>query len=124
MDNSWVVDNLQKAFSTWNDRMEELWGLLTQSPETFKDGAIWNAMVGINGTLQAIGYGLLVLFFAINLFAAQPASGFPATGICAAAAHSVCPGQNRNYLRPGISDKNFCDLQWNRRFRSGQYWRC
>ncbi len=68
MDNSWVVDNLQKAFSTWNDRMEELWGLLTQSPETFKDGAIWNAMVGINGTLQAIGYGLLVLFFAINLF--------------------------------------------------------
>ena len=68
MDNSWLVDNLQKAFSTWNDRMEELWGLLTQSPETFKDGAIWNAMVGINGTLQAIGYGLLVLFFAINLF--------------------------------------------------------
>lgn len=68
MDNSWVVDNLQKAFSTWNDRMEELWGLLTQSPETFKDGAIWNAMVGINGALQAIGYGLLVLFFAINLF--------------------------------------------------------
>ena len=68
MDNSWVVDNLQKAFSTWNDRMEELWGLPTQSPETFKDGAIWNAMVGINGTLQAIGYGLLVLFFAINLF--------------------------------------------------------
>ena len=68
MDNSWVVDNLQKAFSTWNDRMEEIWSLLTQSPETFKDGAIWNAMVGINGTLQAIGYGLLVLFFAINLF--------------------------------------------------------
>ena len=68
MDNSWVVDNLQKAFSTWNDRMEELWSLLTQSPETFKDGAIWNAMVGINGALQAIGYGLLVLFFAINLF--------------------------------------------------------
>lgn len=68
MDNSWVVDNLQRAFSTWNDRMEELWSLLTQSPETFKDGAIWNAMVGINGALQAIGYGLLVLFFAINLF--------------------------------------------------------
>lgn len=68
MDNSWVVDNLQSAFSTWNDRMEELWSLLTQSPETFKDGAIWNAMVGINGALQAIGYGLLVLFFAINLF--------------------------------------------------------
>ena len=68
MDNSWVVDNLQRAFSTWNDRMEEIWSLLTQSPETFKDGAIWNAMVGINGALQAIGYGLLVLFFAINLF--------------------------------------------------------
>lgn len=68
MDNNWVVDNLQNAFTTWNTKMEELWGLLTQSPETFKGGTIWNTIVTINGGMQAIGYGLLVLFFAISLF--------------------------------------------------------
>ena len=74
MDNSWVVDSLQSAFNTWNNRMEEVWSLLTQSPETFKGGTIWNTVVTINGALQAIGYGLLVLFFAINLF--KSASSF------------------------------------------------
>ena len=68
MDNNWVVDNLQNAFTTWNTKMEEMWGLLTQSPETFKDGTIWSTIVTINGGMQAIGYGLLVLFFAISLF--------------------------------------------------------
>ena len=68
MDNNWVVDNLQNAFTTWNTKMEELWGLLTQSPETFKGGTIWSTIVTINGGMQAIGYGLLVLFFAISLF--------------------------------------------------------
>ena len=68
MDNNWVVDNLQNAFTTWNTKMEEMWGLLTQSPETFKGGTIWSTIVTINGGMQAIGYGLLVLFFAISLF--------------------------------------------------------
>ena len=48
MDNNWVVDNLQNAFTTWNTKMEELWGLLTQSPETFKGGTIWSTIVTIN----------------------------------------------------------------------------
>ena len=68
MDNNWVVDNLQNAFTTWNTKMEEMWGLLTQSPETFKGGTICSTIVTINGGMQAIGYGLLVLFFAISLF--------------------------------------------------------
>ena len=68
MDNNWVVDNLQNAFITWNTKMEEMWSLLTESPETFKGGTIWNTIVTINGGMQAIGYGLLVLFFAISLF--------------------------------------------------------
>ena len=56
MDNNWVVDNLQNAFTTWNTKMEEMWGLLTQSPETFKGGTIWSTIVTINGGMQAIGY--------------------------------------------------------------------
>ena len=68
MDNNWIVDNLQHALTTWNDRLAEMWTLLTESPQTFKGGAIWSAVTTINGAMQAIGYGLLVLFFAISIF--------------------------------------------------------
>ena len=52
---------------TWSDKLAEIWTLLTQSPENFKGGAIWSVMTNINGGLTAIGYGLLVLFFAAGL---------------------------------------------------------
>lgn len=48
--------------------MTEMWSLLTESPQTFKGGTIWQTIVTINGGMQAIGYGLLVLFFAIGIF--------------------------------------------------------
>ena len=60
---NWIIDNLNVALETWNSKLGEIWQLLTQSPETFKGGAIWNVVVQINGALQAIGYALLVLFF-------------------------------------------------------------
>ena len=41
--------------------------LLTQGPESFKGGAIWTVMTDINDALKAIGYGLLVLFFAAGV---------------------------------------------------------
>ena len=68
MSDNWIVANLENAFSTWNDKMTEIWQLLTISPQNFKGGAIWNVISGINGGLQAIGYGLLVLFFAMSVF--------------------------------------------------------
>lgn len=61
MDNNWIVENLTNAFTTWNSKMAELWSLLTESPQTFKGGTIWQTIVTINGGMQAIGYGLLVL---------------------------------------------------------------
>ena len=68
MSDNWIVANLENAFSTWNDKMTEIWQLLTTSPQNFKGGAIWNVISGINGVLQAIGLGLLVLFFAMSIF--------------------------------------------------------
>ena len=68
MDENWIVGNLENAFATWNSKLSEMWSLLTQSPQAFKGGTIWNTIVSINGGLQAIAYGLLVLFFAVNLF--------------------------------------------------------
>ena len=67
MGDSWIVSNLNAALNTWNDKLGEIWQLLIQSPQTFKDGQVWAVMVGIHGALQAIGYGLLVLFFAAGV---------------------------------------------------------
>jgi len=64
---SWIVSNLNAALSTWNDKLAEIWSLLTESPQTFKGGQVWGVMTGIHGALQAIGYGLLVLFFAVGV---------------------------------------------------------
>lgn len=67
MSDNWVVQNLQNALDTWNTKFSEIWTLLTQSPESFKGGAIWNVILNIHGALQAIGYALLVLFFVIGV---------------------------------------------------------
>lgn len=63
MSDNWVVQNLQNSLSTWNEKLAEVWQLLTQSPENFKDGKIWDVILNINGAVQAIGLALLVLFF-------------------------------------------------------------
>ena len=62
---NWVVQNLVNALETWNSKLAEIWQIITQSPETFKGGDIWNVIVTINGALQAIGYALLVLFLSL-----------------------------------------------------------
>ena len=67
MSDNWVIQNLQNALSTWNEKFAEIWTLLTQSPESFKGGAIWQIVLNIHGTLQAIGYALLVLFFVVGV---------------------------------------------------------
>lgn len=64
---SWVTDNLENALETWNSKLAEIWQLITQSPEQFKGGTIWNVIVDIHGAVQAIGLGLLVLFFVIGV---------------------------------------------------------
>lgn len=67
MSGNWVVQNLQNALETWNSKLSEIWTLITQSPETFKGGTIWNVIVNIHGALQAIGLALLVLFFVVGV---------------------------------------------------------
>lgn len=64
---SWVVGNLQNALNTWNGKLNEIWTLVTQSPEEFRDGSIWKIIKDINGAVQAIGLALLVLFFLIGI---------------------------------------------------------
>lgn len=63
MSNNWIVGNLQHALDVWNGKLSEIWTLVSQSPETFKGGEIWNVILNIHGALKAIGLALLVIFF-------------------------------------------------------------
>lgn len=64
---NWILDNIYNALTTWNEKLAEIWQLITQSPQAFKGGGIWNIIVDINGSLKAIGYALLVLFFLVGV---------------------------------------------------------
>jgi hypothetical protein len=56
---SWVTDNLENALNTWNSKLAEIWQLITQSPEEFKGGAIWDVIVNIHSAVKAIGLGFI-----------------------------------------------------------------
>ena len=62
MSDNWVVGNLQSALDTWNGKLSEIWQLVTQTPENFKGGGIWEVIVNIHGALQAIRFGITCYF--------------------------------------------------------------
>ena len=67
MSDNWVVQHLENALNTWNDYLSLVWRLMTTSPQDFKGGGIWNAIVNINNAVQGIGLALLVLFFVVGV---------------------------------------------------------
>ena len=67
MSDNWVVQNLENALNTWNEKLAEIWQLITVSPQDFKGGSIWNVMLGVHGAVKAIGIALLVLFFVMGV---------------------------------------------------------
>ena len=64
---SWITNNLRTSLDNWNGKMNEIWQLVTQSPQDFRGGGIWRVVQNINGTMQAIGLALLVLFFVVGV---------------------------------------------------------
>ena len=67
MSDNWVVQNLENALETWNEKLVEIWQLITTTPQDFKGGGIWGVIVNINGAVQSIGLALLVLFFVAGM---------------------------------------------------------
>ena len=67
MSDNWVIQNLVNALNTWNEKLAEIWQLITMSPQDFKGGSIWNVMLGVHGAVKAIGIALLVLFFVMGV---------------------------------------------------------
>ncbi|MDE6259284.1 MAG: hypothetical protein K2M42_00210 [Oscillospiraceae bacterium] len=74
MSDNWIVNILENALTDWNGKLSEIWTLLTQTPQNFKGGDIWTVISGIHTAMVGIGYGLLVLFFAMGVF--QSAASF------------------------------------------------
>ena len=58
---------LNYALSVWNDKLQEVWNLLTIPPSDFKGGTIWSVIQNIHSALRATGLALLVLFFAAGV---------------------------------------------------------
>lgn len=68
MEPNWVIDLLESALEGWADNLSEIWDLLTQTPQSFRGGSLWGTVSGISNALTGIGYGLLILFFAMGVF--------------------------------------------------------
>lgn len=67
MNDNWLIESLKWTFEFWNNKQTEIWQLVSTTPEEFKGGDIWRLALTLNGGLKAIGYGLLVLFFALSI---------------------------------------------------------
>ena len=51
MSDNWVVATLEDALSNWNDKLAEIWSLVSQTPESFRGGEIWTVIVSIHNAL-------------------------------------------------------------------------
>ena len=67
MNDNWLIESLKWIFEFWNNKQTEIWQLVSTTPEEFKGGDIWRLALTLNDGLKAIGYGLLVLFFALSI---------------------------------------------------------
>ena len=38
MSDNWVVQNLENTLETWNEKLSEIWTLITTTPQNFKGG--------------------------------------------------------------------------------------
>ena len=43
-----MVNFIQYGLNMWNDKLSEIWQLLTISPTEFKGGALWNIIINIH----------------------------------------------------------------------------
>ena len=59
MSDNWVVQNLENALETWNEKLAEIWQLITTSPQNFKGGGIImrHYAFGLNYALHSVHAG-------------------------------------------------------------------
>ena len=104
MSDNWIVQNLENALKTWNEKLAEIWQLITQSPEQFKGGTIWNVIVNIHGVVQAIGLALLVLFFVVGVMKTCGSFAELKKPEHIKGLYPLCIGKGGRHLRSGTDD--------------------
>ncbi len=63
-----AYEHLKTALEFWIDKYNQIFTVLTTSPEDFQGGVIWTLVGNILTILQGIGISLVVLFFFYGLF--------------------------------------------------------
>mgnify|MGYP000402859607 CR=1 FL=1 len=114
MNDNWLIESLKWTFEFWNNKQTEIWQLVSTTPEEFKGGDIWRLALTLNDGLKAIGYGLLVLFFALSI--CKSTINFrdlrrPEQGLCFFYTVRAC--QNSRNLRDRSNDCYFQHLHRN-----------
>ena len=59
MADNWIVQNITRALNIWNEKLAEIWHLIPQSSQTFKDGEIWSV---VQSMYRSFGYCFLCQF--------------------------------------------------------------
>lgn len=62
-----ITEALQNGLNTWNEKLQEIWKILTDSITSFRGGGIFNIIQIINDSLIGIGIALCVLFFFMGM---------------------------------------------------------
>lgn len=65
-----AYEHLKSALEFWVSKYNEIFTILTTSPEEFQGGAIWEIVGNIPTILQGIGVSLVIIFFFYGLFMA------------------------------------------------------
>ena len=63
----WIIEILQNALDAWNEKLQQVFEILTTSPQSFGGGVVYNTIVDINGAMQSIGLSLLVIFVLVGI---------------------------------------------------------
>ncbi|MBQ4240302.1 MAG: hypothetical protein II672_04255 [Oscillospiraceae bacterium] len=67
MSDNWILQNISKALQIWNEKLAEILELLYMPLQNFRNGVIWNVILTVHSSLQAVGFALLVLFFQLGI---------------------------------------------------------
>ncbi len=66
MDES-TINFLDNALSGWNEKLSEVFSLLTTAPDEFRGGAVWSVMLGIFNAMVGVGLALTILCWCIGV---------------------------------------------------------
>lgn len=112
MDETWTTELMEMALKIWNDKLTEVWSLLSLSPADFKDGMVWQVAVNIHNSLLAVGYGLLILFFSMSIFkSAMDFRELKTAGSGSALFYPLCGSKNGRNLWHGHHEYAVYHLQ-------------